>query len=85
MFREKMAEMLKTDNPIGNIGKKSDINDKIKDFLKQKKAKTEEVTEISKEKEEKSLTKDENHDTIGDQILAQLEALKLLVEKYKGE
>lgn len=77
--------MLKSDNPIGNIGKKAETNNKIEEFLKEKKAKQESAPKISKDTEEKSLTKSENHDTIEDSILANLEALKQLIEKYKEE
>lgn len=85
MFKEKLAKMLESDNPIGNLGKKSEVTSKVEEFIKEKKAKAEEAPVFSKEKQEKSLTKEEKHDTIEDQILTQLKALTMLIEKYKGE
>jgi hypothetical protein len=88
MFRKKVAAILKIDNPISNINKPSPFNEKeLESFIDEKDGKIEQRPDFSKFIKEKSLTKSENYDTMsfGEEEKAELEALKLLIKKYKGE
>ena len=85
MFREKMAKMLKVDNPIANVGKKTFDTEQVESVIDDFGGKSEKAPDFSKVLKEKGLTKDENHDTISDSDLAEIEALKMLIAKYKSE
>lgn len=85
MFREKMAKMLKLDNPIANVNKKSFDVGQVEDLISSHGGKAEETPDFSKVLKQKGLTKEENHDTISDSDKAEIEALKMLIAKYKSE
>lgn len=80
-----MAKMLKVDNPIANVGKKTFDTEQVEKAIGDFGGKSEKAPDFSKIFKEKSLTKEENHDTISDSDLAEIEALKMLIEKYKSE
>lgn len=85
MFREKMKKMLCIDNPIANIGKKTFDTSKVEELIEETGGKAEKAPDFSKILKEKGLTKKENHDTMSDSDAAEIEALKMLIEKYKSE
>ena len=85
MFREKMAKMLKVDNPIANVGKKTFDTEQVESVIDDFGGKAEKAPDFSKVLKEKGLTKDENHDTMSNSDLAEIEALKMLIAKYKSE
>ena len=88
MFRERLNKLLKIDNPINKIGKKEFDSEPIEITIVEKGGKSEEAPDFFKMFGEKSLTNDEDCDTMEDHDLdprAEIKALKMLIKNYKKE
>lgn len=74
------------ENPLKKIDKKSDFNDKVEAAVSSLAGQWDDVPDFFQQIEDKSLTKDKKDATMEDSdIVVEIQALKKLIEKYKGE
>lgn len=84
MFRERLNKLLTKENPVHKFGKKDFDNQPIEVMIVEEGGNFEEVPDFFEMFKEKSLTKDEDCDTMEDPIV-EIEALKKLIKKLKSE
>lgn len=84
MFNERLNKLLTKENPVNKFGKEDFDNEPIEVMIVEQGGNVEEVPDFFKMFEEKSLTKDEDCDTMEDPTV-EIEALKKLIKKLKSE
>lgn len=86
MFSDRLKNLLMEENPLKKIDKKSDFNDKVEAAVCSLAGQWDDAPDFFQQIEDKSLTKDKKDATMEDSdIVVEIQALKKLIEKYKGE
>ena len=85
MFNERLKTLLMEENPVKKIEKRNDFNDEVEAAVTSMAGQWDEIPDFFQLIEDKSLTKDKNDVMMEDSDIAEIQALKKLIAKYKGE